>query len=481
MPSPPDWCPLAYKLKSKYLSSHPQSTEPPTPWLAIRKDLSAKRRFLLTCLSFILPLIIWAIVSYTPFIWHPDIKLLISADRSDVTTVFTAGDHLSKGYYPEFVAAIQADNAETLNARKAGDADDASRNKRVNVKILRHIAPVALANEWLTREEVDEDENIFKVWKGVATGKLQGGKVKLSEENIAITKRNWELLSAEGDTYDYKQLPTIPLEKLVPQGRPANPVYLPAPHEVVIKGFEVFTTKPDGDKPSMFERYRHSLYIVFSGFLLSALVGVPIGVMCGTFDFFSRLFEPFIDFFRYMPAPSFSTLLVAIFLAHDAPKIALVFVGTFFQMVLVVSNTTRQLDASLLEAAQTLGAKSMTLIKRVILPGITPNLYNDLRILLGWSWTWLVIAELIGVKSGLTEFIETQGRWRNFDSVFPIIILIGITGFAMDQFLASLRKYLFPWTPDSSDKKHGPIGRFFYWLLDQDVYKPEDNGKAGAK
>ena len=228
----------------------------------------------------------------------------------------------------------------------------------------------------------------------------------------------------------------------------------------------------------MLQRYKHSLRIVFLGFLLAAAVGVPIGVMCGTFDFFSKLFEPFIDFFRYMPAPAFSTLLVAVFLAHDAPKIALVFVGTFFQLVLVVANTTRQLDASLLEAAQTLGAKKLTMIKRVILPGILPDLFNDLRILLGWAWTWLVIAELIGVKSGLTEFMDTQGRFRNFDSVFPIIILIGVSGFVTDQILSSLRKYLFPWTPESSSKKNGFIGRFIYWLLDRKVYDSPLNGGA---
>ena len=272
-------------------------------------------------------------------------------------------------------------------------------------------------------------------------------------------------------------LPEVPLEKLVPQGVPANPVYLPAPHEVVLKGIEDFTFVGEGDKPSMFDRYKHSLKIVFLGFLLAALIGVPIGVLCGTFDFFSKLFEPFIDFFRYMPAPTFSTLLVAIFLAHDAPKIALVFVGTFFQLVLVVANTTRQLDASLLEAAQTLGAKNVTLIRRVILPGITPNLYNDMRILLGWAWTWLVIAELIGVKSGLTEFLETQGRWRNFDSVFPIIILIGLSGFITDQFLASLRKYLFPWTPEASEKKLGPVARFLFWLFDRSSYVSPMNGR----
>lgn len=450
-----------------------------SPWFAIRKDLDSKQRLILSCLSFLLPLFVWSFVSYAPFIWHPDIKLQLSADRTDVTTIYSAGDRLSKEFYPSFVKAIQSDNAKTLAARETGDiTGSASRIRRANLKIMRHISPVATANGWLSRDESKDDNRLYEIWQGVANGTLEHKKVKLTSENIEIAKRNWALMSERSPTFVSKLLPETPLEKLVPQGLASNPVYLPAPDEVVTKGIQDFTFEADGDTPSMFQRYKHSLRIVFLGFLLAAAVGVPLGIMCGTFDFFSKLFEPFIDFFRYMPAPAFSTLMVAVFLAHDAPKIALVFVGTFFQLVLVVANTTRQLDASLLEAAQTLGANKATLIKRVILPGITPNLFNDLRILLGWAWTWLVIAELIGVKSGLTEFMDTQGRFRNFDSVFPIIILIGVSGFVTDQFLSSLRKYLFPWTPESSSKKHGLIGRLFFWLLDRKVYSEPLNGRT---
>ena len=213
----------------------------------------------------------------------------------------------------------------------------------------------------------------------------------------------------------------------------------------------------------MWQRVGHSIRIVFGGFLLATLVGVPIGILCGTYPVFSKVVEPFTDFFRYLPAPTFSTLLVAIFLANDAPKIALVFVGTIFQLVLVVANTTRRLDLPLLEAAQTLGAKQAQLLTRVVIPGILPNLYDDLRILLGWAWTWLVIAELVGVKSGLTEFIETQGRWRNFDSVYPVIILIGLIGFFTDQILSALSRIFFPWTSEASGKAN-PLAKAILFL-----------------
>jgi len=417
------------------------------PWFSIRKELSPGRTRLMTLLSFLTPLCLWCLVSYTPVFWHPDVKLLVSAERSDVTTVYTYGDHLSKEFFPTFQKSVRDENASILEQRASGEEPDgrARTIRRTNLKKLRHLGPLAVHQGWITEEEGGDDAALYQLWLSIAEGAFPKATSVLTKENLDIIHRNVEVLKKYGDTYSVKDLPDEPLLSLIPEGKSANPSYLPDPHEVLVAGYELFTDEADGDGVTMQERLAHSLKIVFGGFLISCLFGVPLGILCGTYGVFSRLFEPFVDFFRYMPAPVFSTLLVAIFLAHDAPKIALIFIGTFFQMVLVVANTTRQLDISLLEAAQTLGAKSRHLLWKVTIPGILPNLYNDLRILLGWSWTWLVIAELIGVKSGLTEFIETQGRWRNFDQVYPIIIMIGLIGFGSDQLLSKLYNYLFPY------------------------------------
>jgi NitT/TauT family transport system permease protein len=416
-------------------------------WFLIRRDLPASRRFALTCVSFLLPIAIWCIVSYVPWIWHPDVKIELSAEREGVTTVFTAGDHVSRGFFPEFVDAVRKDNAVVLAARAAGTAESGARRK--NQKLLRQLAPLAVSHGWLPYTDTQNDAVLYTLWRDIATGSKVTGKPELTGENLTIVKDNWALLAATSAEFSFPKLPDTSLLKLVPQGRPANPIYLPAPDEVIRTGIRDFTAKVPEGELTMGQRYEKSLNIIFMGFLWACIVGIPIGILCGVFDFFSKLFEPFVDFFRYMPAPTFSTLLVAVLLAGDAPKIALVFIGTVFQMILVVSKTTRLLDPSLLEAAQTLGAKPRQMITHVVIPGILPNLYNDLRILLGWAWTWLVIAELIGVKSGLTEFIETQGRFRNFDRVFPVIILIGLTGFVMDQILSWLHGIFFPWAGTS--------------------------------
>ena len=271
-------------------------------------------------------------------------------------------------------------------------------------------------------------------------------------------------------TFNTKLYPTEALLKLIPQGVSSNPVYLPAPHEVIAAGWLDFNTEPENGMPTMWERYRHSLPIIFWGFFYSCLLGIPLAILCGSFDFFSKLHEPFVDFFRYMPAPTFSVLFVAFLGTSDAPKIMLVFVGTFFQLVLVIANTTRLLENSLLEAAQTLGANRRQILARVIWPGILPNLYNDLRILLGWAWTWLVIAELIGEKTGLTGFIDTQGTRYNFDRVFPVIILIGLTGFFTDRLLNWMRHLFFPWTEEVRQAPKGPLTRFVLSFRDRTAF-----------
>lgn len=230
------------------------------------------------------------------------------------------------------------------------------------------------------------------------------------------------------------------------EGTRANPIYLPAPHEVAKAFYTAFTTEPQrrGDY-WLHESLWHSCRIIFWGFLYSTLLGLPLGILCGTFSIASRLVEPFVDFLRYMPAPVFGALAVAVVGLQDEPKIVIIFIGTFFQMVLVVSGTTSLVDKSLLEAAQTLGASNVQLLRRVVVPAALPHLFRDMRILLGWAWTYLVVAELIGEKSGISAFIYQQQRYRHFENVYAAIVMIGIIGLVTDQVLAQLSRLLFPW------------------------------------
>ena len=309
-------------------------------WFAVRRELSPRKRTLLGAGSFLLPLMIWCVVSYVPFIWHP----MVLVSNPGAVDYFQADMLVDKVIFNDELANMQAVN------------------------------------------------------------------------------------------------------KALPQGEPANPIYLPAPHAVAKALYTGFTHAPEQrDGKWLHESLWHSIQIIFWGFLISSLIGVPLGILCGTYTAISRLFEPFIEFFRYLPAPAFGALMVAILGIYDGPKIAIIVIGTLFQQILIIANTTRKLDYSLLEAALTLGTNKIKLLLHVIIPGILPELYRDQRILLGWAWTYLIVAELIGTSSGITWFITQQARYQHFDNVYAAIIIIGIIGLGGDLILAKLSKYLFPW------------------------------------
>ena len=236
-------------------------------------------------------------------------------------------------------------------------------------------------------------------------------------------------------------------QKLEPaQGYRVNPPYLPAPHAVAHAFVTAFQTPPRlPGEPWLHQSLGRSIRTIFWGFALSSLLGVPLGVLGGAYRFFARLQEPFIEFFRYLPAPAFGALCVAVLGIYDAPKIAIIFIGTFFQQVLVISNTVRRVDPALVEAAQTLGAKGWPLLRGVVIPASVIGIYTDMRILLGWAWTYLIVAEVVGTMSGITYFINQQARYRNFPNVYAAIAMIGVIGLATDFLLAWIGNKAFPW------------------------------------
>ncbi len=454
---------------------------PRSKWFAVRRDLDQSRATLLMALSFVLPLVIWCVASYGPW-WKVAYQIAVPAETARLQSVYVVGDKLMPDTWRELVTAITQDNAEIQAARAAGQP--LTSTARQNKKILRQLHSAAVINGWLTREQETDDEAIRTVWMKLASGDLSATRQRLNEENLVIVKANAEMLANSAPDW-----PSEALLKLLPEAteQVSRPVYL-VPPDVVARSFWKGITAgkpepPDGgeqgaERKTLLERYGESWRTIVLGFLLAVVVAIPLGVLAGTYDVFSKLIEPFTNFFSYMPAPAFGVVLMAIFGLDLGPKIMLVFLGTLPCAVLTIAKTTRRLDSSLLEAAQTLGASQKQLVLNVVVPGILPNLYNDLRLLFGTAWTWLVIAELLGFKSGLAEVIDTHGRRFQFDIVYPAILLIGLSGFFMDQLLGFLSRFFFPWM---DPPKQGFLGRFASHVLTVVRQKePVVNRKASA-
>lgn len=188
-----------------------------------------------------------------------------------------------------------------------------------------------------------------------------------------------------------------------------------------------------------------SIYRVTAGFMLSAVIALPLGLMIGTYRPVQAMLEPLIDFIRYMPAVAFIPLVMIWVGIDEGSKIAIIFIGTFFQMVLMVAEDVRRVPLAQIEAAQTMGARRGEIVSLVILQSAKPALLDTLRITMGWAWTYLVVAELVAANSGLGYAILKAQRFLQTDKIFAGIILIGLIGLITDQLFRLVHRKAFPW------------------------------------
>ncbi|WP_374410417.1 ABC transporter permease [Hydrogenophaga sp.] len=218
-----------------------------------------------------------------------------------------------------------------------------------------------------------------------------------------------------------------------------DPTFMPSPLAVLGKG-RVWLTEND-----LINDMAISTYRVVAGFVLSAVFALPLSLFIGSFRSVQALLEPLTDFIRYMPAVAFIPLVMLWVGIDEGSKIAIIFIGTFFQMVLMVAEDVRRVPAAQVEAAQTMGANRAELIEKVILPSAKPALLDTLRITMGWAWTYLVVAELVAANSGLGYAILRAQRFLQTETIFAGIIVIGLIGLATDQAFRWLHRRAFPW------------------------------------
>ncbi len=218
-----------------------------------------------------------------------------------------------------------------------------------------------------------------------------------------------------------------------------NRVFLPGPLDVLRRIATWF------DQDHLVDDLSISCFRVIAGWSLSALVALPLGLLIGNFRVIQALLEPLTDFVRYMPAVAFIPLVMLWIGIDEGAKIAIIFIGTFFQMVLMVAEDVRRVPMAQIEAAQTMGATRSEVIEKVIIPSAKPALLDTLRITMGWAWTYLVVAELVAANSGLGYSIIKAQRFLQTDKIFAGIILIGAIGLAMDQAFRLAHRLAFPY------------------------------------
>lgn len=230
-------------------------------------------------------------------------------------------------------------------------------------------------------------------------------------------------------------------------GNPQQETFFPTAQIILQTSWQMITE----DHATIRSDIYHSTYRVFAGFLLAAFIAVPIGVLMGAFKIAEAFFQPWAEFIRYIPVPALIPLFIAIFGVGEEPKIYLIFVGTFFPLLLMVADEIRRVGYDLIKVAHTLGASQLEIMTKVLWRSALPGIFDALRICHGWAWTYLVVAELIATNEGLGIRIMKFARFIQMPKIMLYLVILGLLGLTLDMLFRAFNRYAFRWA-DTSKK-----------------------------
>lgn len=267
-------------------------------------------------------------------------------------------------------------------------------------------------------------------------------------DNIAVNKtKKSKKLSVEGSLSLTCFLIIIAAWCVLTYGEFVSEIFLPSPTQVVLKLIEL--AKSGELWASCYESTRR----VVVGWLWSAVIALPCGMLMASSRKFSAFIQPIIEFARYLPVVALVPLTLLYMGIDESQKYMIIFLGTFFQLVLMVCDTVSGVDKNMINAAKTLGAGRVQVYTEVIFPASLPGLMDDFRMTIGWAWTYLVVAEMVAASNGLGYMILRSQRYLATDTIFAGLIMIGLIGLVTDWLFRGLSRIVAPWHERLTEKK----------------------------
>jgi ABC-type nitrate/sulfonate/bicarbonate transport system permease component len=221
-----------------------------------------------------------------------------------------------------------------------------------------------------------------------------------------------------------------------------SPFMLPSPPAVL----EAAQRLNDGYLgSSLLAHLKASLYVVLTGYIAAALIGVPLGILMAWVRPLEILFGPLVSVLRPIPPPAWIPLAILWFGIDMSGKVFVVFLSAITPCLINAYVAIKEVPPHLISAARTLGADNSTLLFRVAIPSGLPMITSGLRIALGSAWATVVAAELVVATAGF-GFVIMSG-YRNFESdIMAVgIILVALIGFVMNVLFREIEKRTIPW------------------------------------
>jgi NitT/TauT family transport system permease protein len=216
-------------------------------------------------------------------------------------------------------------------------------------------------------------------------------------------------------------------------------LFLPTPTAVLQAGLKMFAEN------NLLLDVLTSSGRVLAGFVVAALIGVPIGIAMGTFYSMDSLFAPLVGTVRYMPVTAFVPLIIIWLGLGEASKVLIIMLGVVLYNAIMIADAVKFIPSDMINVAYTLGGNRRDVLFRVIVPAAFPSVLDTLRVNISGAWNFLVIAELVAAQNGLGFKIIQAQRFLQTDKVLFCIILIGFIGLIIDYGLKFLSQKLTPW------------------------------------
>lgn len=224
---------------------------------------------------------------------------------------------------------------------------------------------------------------------------------------------------------------------------------IPTPYQVAVMmyDFAFGGIYDDAFSGTILTHVWKSMQRVYGGFLLAAVIGIPLGMMLGRIKVLRQLLDPTISLLRPIPVTAWLPLSMIFFGLGPNAAIFLVFLGAFYPILLNTTFGVRSIDPKLFEAASMLGCTGTGLFRQIVLPASLPAIFNGLRIAHGFAWILIVVGEMTGVPTGLGSVVMDGRTLSRTDLVITGMIVIGACGFVTDRIIISVSNRLLSWSP----------------------------------
>ena len=214
---------------------------------------------------------------------------------------------------------------------------------------------------------------------------------------------------------------------------------LPSPYEVLIAFYNLLVTG------ELFLHAMSTLLRVVAGFSAAAMIAIPLGIGIGWSKTLERLFNPIIQILRPIPPLAWVPFALLWFGLGLKAEAFIIFIGSFFPILLNSLDAVKGVERVLIEAACTLGATEGQVLTKVVLPASSPGILLGLRVGFGIGFMCTVAAEMIAAKSGLGYLIMEAMRLLDTGEVVVGMLTIGLIGFAIDYLLLRVEERYIPW------------------------------------